>query len=694
MNNHVPPAHMPMHDAMEPTPFMPDVIGPNASLIEPISDDMVYFNPMSNFLQDMDFTMSWDMNFDAFSIPQFDLQGPSPQSSSTNAVTKPSPRNTVRDSSRGHSAFKRSPWLWDPKKEDYVQQQKEALHIDEQSISQSPAFGKLMDRPSRRLKMTAHQRDRIFSIVLAQNKDPAKVPSFPTLDLLNYLMQAHFVQDEHQFDSWIHPPSFNPENALPELLAAIISSGASFISVPAIWQFGLAMHEVVRLGVSDLFEKLNIHTRNLSALQTFMLTLDVGIWSGFKRKMEIAESFLQPLLTMLRRAGAFSAPADSPALVPLDSDSPEALETKWKKFISRESYKSLPASRDLWCAPTAEAWRQVHHSKTTMPRPLPRVSEVLHCVDVLDELEEFIDIDLCYSAVLNGYWGQVWAYREGVRFFATANRGGTNRLWLKSQHQELYQDLLGFSSIIHTSNTPRNHSTLLAIVVELFLMIMHVSPDEIQRFAGKLGEEESRRAGVSLEENWANTSDARYAIWHAGQVFANAKRLPPASLRGFNAIAVYLASMTLWTYGLFCSPAPQGGDDLETGYLQPGEGQQANTGNRRASSVPGGGPTKYVLLDEEETRDTKAFLQFDRGVPALKTSQGAVEPLSDPSKILSIARNLFRENYPVRTEPLPPLVESLGNLLRDLGSGLAGMPSRVASRVQSRVVSRMGSEEP
>lgn len=29
-----------------------------------------------------------------------------------------------------------------------------------------------------------------------------------------------------------------------------------------------------------------------------MLTLDVGIWSGFKRKMEIAESFLQPLLTV------------------------------------------------------------------------------------------------------------------------------------------------------------------------------------------------------------------------------------------------------------------------------------------------------------------------------------------------------------------------------------------------------------
>lgn len=53
---------------------------------------------------------------------------------------------------------------------------------------------------------------------------------------------------------------------------------------------------------------------------------------------------------MLRRAGAFSAPADSPALLPLDSDSPEALEKKWKKFISRESYKRYVVT-NRFCQP-------------------------------------------------------------------------------------------------------------------------------------------------------------------------------------------------------------------------------------------------------------------------------------------------------------------------------------------------------
>lgn len=240
---------------MEPPPLIPDVLGPDASLIDPVLDDTAYFNPMPSFLPDIDFSISWDTDLDAFSIPQFGLQEPSPNPSSTTntstATRKPSPRKaTTRDPFHGHCAFKRSPWLWEPEKGDYVQQQKEALRIDEQSISQTPAFWKLS--PSCRLEMSTHQRDQIFSIVLAQNKDFSRVPSFPSLDLLNYLLQAHFVQDEHQFDSWIHVASFDPEDTIPELLASLISSGAGYISVPAIWQFGLAVHEVVRLGIKDL----------------------------------------------------------------------------------------------------------------------------------------------------------------------------------------------------------------------------------------------------------------------------------------------------------------------------------------------------------------------------------------------------------------------------------------------------------
>lgn len=341
---------------------------------------------------------------------------------------------------------------------------------------------------------------------------------------------------------------------------------------------------------------------------------------------------------------------------------------------------SLPASQDLWRAPNAEAWRQIYLSKKSLPRPMPRLTEIIHNVTILEEFQEHVDLELCYGVILYGFWGQVAAYRETTHFYATANgNNNTHRLWLRSQHQELYHSLCTFSTIIHTSHS-RKHSNELSLVLEMCLMILHVAPDELQKFAGKDGEDEARRAGALLEETWVRTPEARYAVWHAGQVFLNAKRLPPASLRRFNATAVYLASLTLWVYGLLTAPAQPAGQDQT--YLQPDAGAHGGQSSSKA-------PAKLVLLDGEETMDTKAFLQFDRGVPVLTTAGETTESLSNPAAVLAIARGIFRENFPVTSEPLPPLVESLSNLLRDLASGTAG----ISSLVESRMVSRLGSEE-
>lgn len=331
---------------------------------------------------------------------------------------------------------------------------------------------------------------------------------------------------------------------------------------------------------------------------------------------------------------------------------------------------SLPASRDLWRAPTAEAWREIYLRKKPLSSDvvLPRVSEIMHSITILDTFEEFIDMELSYGAVLYGFWGQITAYREAVKFYdhhstATNRRTTTvsHRLWLTSQHQELYRDVSEFAQLV--SSSPKL-ATQLSVVAGLFMMILHVSPDDVQRFAGKQGEDEARHAAGHLEVNWAGSRDARHAAWHAGQVIRNARTLPPASLRGFNAIAVYYASLTLWIYGLLsCSLAAQGQDVAE---------------------MPA--PPSYVLVDGVEGRETRAFLQLDKGIPGISLNgdvHSGVESLSNAGTILNIARNVFRDNYPVRNEPLPPLVESLGNLLRDLGTGPAGR----ASRVQSRAVS-------
>jgi hypothetical protein len=52
------------------------------------------------------------------------------------------------------------------------------------------------------------------------------------------------------------------------------------------------------------YEDSNILTRNLKQQQKYVLILQIGLWSGDKRRVEIAESFVQPVVTV-RQATRF-----------------------------------------------------------------------------------------------------------------------------------------------------------------------------------------------------------------------------------------------------------------------------------------------------------------------------------------------------------------------------------------------------
>lgn len=230
--------------------FQPDV------LLDGISDDMAYFNPANTYFQDMDFT-SFDLNFDAFIIPALDAAGPSPQPQSINS-SKASGRDAARDASRRHAAFRRSPWLWEPESKDYVSREKQGLQINEESINSAVAFERLVDTPTRWPKLSLATRDKLFAMVVSEHKDPSRVPSFPSLELLNYLLQADLAHGDRMCDDFFHAPTFNPEDTLAELLASVIASGATFISVPAIWQFGYALQEIVRQRMERLVSILPV----------------------------------------------------------------------------------------------------------------------------------------------------------------------------------------------------------------------------------------------------------------------------------------------------------------------------------------------------------------------------------------------------------------------------------------------------
>jgi hypothetical protein len=195
-------------------------------------------------------------------------------------------------------------------------------------------------------------------------------------------------------------------------------------------------------------------------------------------------------------------------------------------------------------------------------------------------------------------------------------------------------------------------------------MILHVSAEELTRFAGKYGEEAASRAFVSLDK-WSATEQARKAVWHAGQVLRWAAVMPPAELRDFYAIAVYFASLALWAFGHVSASKDHTNDPV----------------NRHTpASLDSTSKSTFVVLNSDETSNARSFIAGRQITPVLaavvfnwhskrpEAQDGALIQLDDPNAVLQMARDLYRNNFPFKGEPLPPLVENIGNLMRDLGS--------------------------
>jgi len=96
------------------------------------------------------------------------------------------------------------------------------------------------------------ERDKMLSLLFAIPTAPSsKAPYLPSLNLLNSIIQVYFVQESFKVDQLIHIGTFDPSKSLPHLITALVASGSSLISTPAIFKMGLALHEVIRHSVAN-----------------------------------------------------------------------------------------------------------------------------------------------------------------------------------------------------------------------------------------------------------------------------------------------------------------------------------------------------------------------------------------------------------------------------------------------------------
>ncbi|KAI4703069.1 hypothetical protein J4E81_001946 [Alternaria sp. BMP 2799] len=494
--------------------------------------------------------------------------------------------------------------------------------------------------------------------VVAENRENVKriASAFPSMELLDGLIQYFLSSPSIDAPTWFHLPTFSPSKLNPELLASVVSAGAATLPDISLRKLGYALHEASRLGQSKSFEEDNTAIRDLQHLQTFLLQLKVGMWSGISRKMEIAESFLQPLMTMLRRGGRFRR-STWKEISPSPDDQGSVLEDKWLSWVNQESFLRLvhrafefdrqssmallkppllsyaemqlplPSPNSLWQAKSAANWKMAYLNDASATAKRPSATECL-----LD-LEHLTQHDYANSTYLYLMWGPIWEYRQMCALTSRSQSLSTNSLILSSRYQELTKQLEDF----RLSTPPMTKSV--EITLEMLLVHLNAPLDDIQLFAGIEGQEEARSAYPGLRD-WAKTPSARQALWHAGQILRAAEVLPKALLSNFNAIAVYHAGLILWVYGFLRRSVTT---------------EQIDTA---------------VVLNGDDSLSARKFITLDRGIPAIKNS-GSQHPthLSDVCGVMDGLTQLLRAHHDA-SEPSPPLVGNLVQLLEGLRSAI------------------------
>ena len=511
-------------------------------------------------------------------------------------------------------------------------------------------------------------RDKVLAMILSTckpNSIPRAVAAFPSIGLLDSLFQFSLTSPGSHAKHWIHASTLLAGQTRPEVLAAIIAAGAVLTPDGSIRKVGYAIQEAIRTAVQVQIEEDNTLMRDLQIMQASLLQLKIGLWSGDSRKMELAEGFQQVLVTMARRGGLFRR-GTYERIVPYAEDQGDVLNNKWLQWVKQESrkrfalhlfrhdleasvsllvspllsyaelYLPLPESEALWHAPSAELWKATY-MRSSAPRHdrQPSLVDCIQDLDILATKDIFVDQRQASMAVLGAAWRMIWEYRQlDSSMKGHSNQWCNSNLLMNSRHGELTKLLQCFriSSV---------EDAKVALILELLLMHLHMSLDDVQLFAGVEGEEEARRVYPSLVQ-WTKTTTARQALWHAGQVIRAARNLRQGLICDFAAIAVYQASLAFWSYGII---------------------------TRATEATPLANNSVTAWLDGADDNGVQRWIINGKGNAAIQAATGrspseAPAFVSNPEDmVIAVVATMRRNHNETRA---PPLVDNLINIMEGL----------------------------
>ncbi|KAM0519148.1 hypothetical protein ACHAPW_002394 [Verticillium nonalfalfae] len=185
-------------------------------------------------------------------------------------------------------------------------------------------------------------RDGVLAIVLKTCKTSemmARVASsFPSAEVMDSLIHIFLASHFCQTSQWIHQATFDMKAMPADWHAMAAASGAVLTPVPTLRRWGFAVQEAVRVTIPEKFESVNTTIKDVGLVQSLSLVQDVALWSGNRRKMEIAECHIGIPANMMRYRNKYQRTMYP--LIELDeSDGGELLEQKWRSWCERESWK-------------------------------------------------------------------------------------------------------------------------------------------------------------------------------------------------------------------------------------------------------------------------------------------------------------------------------------------------------------------
>lgn len=287
-------------------------------------------------------------------------------------------------------------------------------------------------------------------------------------------------------------------------------------------------------------------------------------------------------------------------------------------FNCDEMNTPLPTSTTLWNATTAAEWLEAlaHDSVLGVQQPLP-LSRVLRHPHLLVASAATADYKFGTSAYLAGYWGLIEEYWRMIALVSGAQ--SSNDFVLNSRHSELSSTLEQFRADLADQY---DRSVEILILQELVSLHLHVSSHDIAQYCGN-GTNDDARASAPFVQRWYQTSQARAAVWHAGQVFRATELLSAGALTDIYVTALYHVALILWIWGILS----------------------------RVQPVASASSRLKVVIDGEETPGMVRFLKTGRCQLYLTDKSGKTFTLEDSAMAPDLAKDIITTNWD--REPMP-----------------------------------------